>query len=52
MACRLQDAVLHSSESSHYGWWITQPDTAPQVVVNCSAHDGLVTVWPLPEGTL
>ena len=46
------DAILRSGPSSHYGWWITQPDNTSAVAVNCSdAHDsGLETTWPLPDG--
>ena len=41
-----EEAVLRMGKTSHAGWWITQPDGAPPVAVNCS---GLVTVWPLPK---
>ena len=50
----LEQATLRSSETSHFGWWIMQPDSAPLVVVNCSdGHDtGLMTTWPLPAETI
>ena len=52
-SCELgfKEAVVHSSTTSHYGWWVTQPDSAPNVAVNCSdsRESGLVTTWPLPD---
>ena len=51
--CQLgfQQAVVRSSRTSHFGWWITQPDSAPPVAVNCSdsKESGLLTTWPLPD---
>ena len=48
------DAVLRSSQSSHSGWWVTQPDATSAVAVNCSGNNatGLHTTstWPLPDG--
>jgi hypothetical protein len=52
-ACELSfvQAVLRFGRSSHYGWWITQPDAVPPVAVNCSSGGtALETTWPLPHG--
>ena len=47
-----QHRAAGNGASSHYGWWVTQPNSAPPVQVNCSdsAEGGLITTWPLPDG--
>ena len=48
-SCKLgfEQAVLRISRSSHFGWWIMQPDSAPPVGVVCANYT--TTVWPLPH---